>query len=86
VEIDNDLDARCVYLPNLTYTAVKTFVDDVYAGLCSTEFNLDITQELAEVFGMLADEQPSTSTESQDNDDSKTQETYSINVNQENLG
>ena len=86
MEIDNELDARCVYLPNLTYQTVKTFVDDVYAGLCSTEFNLDITQELAEVFGMLAEDQPSNATESQENDDLKGQETYSINVNQENLG
>ena len=68
------------------YQTVKTFVDDVYAGLCSNEFNLDITAELAEVFGMLAEDKPSTSTELQDNDQSKTQETYSINVNQENLG
>ena len=86
MEIDNELDARCVYLPNLTYQVVKTFVDDIYAGLCSTELNLDITQELADVFCMLAEDQPSTATESQDNDDSKAQETYSINVNQENLG
>jgi hypothetical protein len=30
-------------------------VDNVYSGLCSSEFLLDITFELANVFGMLTD-------------------------------
>ena len=60
-------------------------MDDVYAGLCSTEFNLDITYDLADVFGMLAEEKPAAE-EAQDKTDLKSQESYSINVNQENLG
>ena len=60
-------------------------MDDVYAGLCSTEFNLDITYDLADVFGMLAEEKPATE-DTQDKSDLKAQESYSINVNQENLG
>ena len=85
METDNELDARCVYLPNLSYQSVKTFIDDVYAGLCSNEFLLDITYDLADVFGMLAEEK-TPSTESQEKNESKGQESYSINVNQENLG
>ena len=60
-------------------------MDDVYSGLCSTEFNLDITYDLADVFGMLAEEKPAAE-EAQDKTDLKAQESFSINVNQENLG
>ena len=31
-------------------------MDDVYFGLCSNEFLLDITYELANVFGMLGED------------------------------
>ena len=86
VEADNELEARCVYLPHLTYQTVKTFIDDVYAGLCSSEFLLDITYDLADVFGMLAEDKPQTSSESQDKSVVKGTDSYSLNVNQENLG
>lgn len=86
METDNELEARCVYLPNLTYQTVKTFIDDVYAGLCSNEFLLDITYDLADVFGMLAEDKPKTASDLQDKGDAKGQESYSISVNQENLG
>ena len=68
------------------YQTVKTFIDDVYAGLCSNEFLLDITYDLADVFGMLAEDKPKTASDLQDKGDAKGQESYSISVNQENLG
>ena len=39
-----------------TFEVVQKFVDDVYFGLCSNEFLLDITYELANVFGMLGED------------------------------
>ncbi len=39
-----------------THEVVQKFVDDVYFGLCSNEFLLDITYELANVFGMLGED------------------------------
>ena len=86
VEIDHELEARCVYLPNLTHQTVKTFIDDVYSGLCSNEFLLDITYDLADVFGMLAEDKPQPPAQSRDKNEAKEHDTYSINVNQENLG
>ena len=38
-----------------SFDVVQKFVDNVYSGLCSNEFLLDITFELANVFGMLTD-------------------------------
>ena len=88
VEPDQDLEARCVYLPNLTYNTVKSFIDDVYAGLCSNEFLLDITYDLADVFGMLAEEKPpqTTGEQTQKKDSQLPEGTYSINVNSDALG
>ena len=86
VEPDQDLEARCVYLPNLTHQTVKSFIDDVYSGLCSNEFLLDITYDLADVFGMLAEDNPQSAVRSEDKNVAKPDGTYSINVNQGSLG
>ena len=37
-----------------SYDVVHKFVNDVYLGLCSNEFLLDINLELATVLGMLS--------------------------------
>ena len=38
------------------HDVVQKFMDDVYFGLCSNEFLLDITYDLANVFGMLGED------------------------------
>ena len=42
-----------LFFPDIPYKYLKQFINDVYTGLCSSEFVLDINQDLAEVLGML---------------------------------
>ena len=42
-----------LFFPDIPYKYLEQFINDVYTGLCSSEFVLDINQDLAEVLGML---------------------------------
>ena len=42
-----------LFFPDISYKYLEQFINDVYTGLCSSEFVLDINQDLAEVLGML---------------------------------
>lgn len=50
-------DDKEIFLPDLPYSLVKKFINDIYDGLCSNEFMLDISPDLAEAFGMFNEEQ-----------------------------
>ena len=53
---EDDDGVKSVYLPDLEEVTVRKFLEDVYKGLNEGEFILDITHDLADVFGMLLED------------------------------